>query len=800
MTAAIEDLKARIAKEAPLLKSCDPRNYLREERDAELFAKELRSFVPPDAFDAHVHWYDLRHLVPPGVTLPEEAFGGNSMVGFDLYKKHTERWMGDRAIIDGLAFPFPFPPMDIHAANDSLFDDLDRPVASKCRGLMMLKPGMDPDEVEKYVAKRGVRGFKVYHLFAKRPDTMNCDQSEFLPEWAWEIADKHGFWITMHMVLDRALADPRNQRYIREHCLRYPNVKYVLAHNARGFNANHTVDGVRAIRGLDNVYFDSSAACEPASFEAIIREFGTTRLMYGSDYPISEMRGRPVSVGDGFYWMYDHNVKWDGWKLGQHQNVGNESLLAFKHACTALNLTDSDVERMFCITARELLGIRPAPSGDKAQAMYREAKSLIPGGTQLLSKRPEMFAPDQWPSYYEQSIGCEVVDVAGRRYTDMSFNSVGACLLGYADPDVNGAVMRRVTLGQVSVLNPAEEVELARLLMKIHPWAQHARFARSGGEAVAVAVRIARAATGRDVVAFCGYHGWGDWYLAANLGANNKLNGHLLPGLSPTGVPSQLAGTAHPFTYNKLDELAAIIREHGKNLAAVVMEPTRSVDPDPGFLEGVRELCDKSGARLVFDEVSIGWRLCLGGAHLKYGVTPDMAVYAKAIGNGFPISAIVGKANTMAAAQDSFISSSFWTEGVGVAAAVATVKKLMRIDVPAHVKRIGEKHRAGLHTLAKAHGLPVKTSGHPCFGVFSFDVPGQDAAALMTLYTVTMLTHGYLAGAGFYPMLSHEDRHVDACIAAADKVFAEIADAVKKNNVKGRIGGPVKHTGFARLA
>ncbi|MCE9589698.1 MAG: aminotransferase class III-fold pyridoxal phosphate-dependent enzyme [Planctomycetes bacterium] len=463
-----------------------------------------------------------------------------------------------------------------------------------------------------------------------------------------------------------------------------------------------------------------------------------------------------------------------------------------------MHLTDTDIERIFSSNARQLLGITPKPTGEKVQALYREAKKLIPGGTQLLSKRPEMFAPDQWPAYYEQAIGCEVIDTEGRKFIDMSYNSVGACLLGYADPDVNAAVIRRVQLGSVSVLNSPDEVELAKLLTTIHPWAQQVRYTRAGGEALAVAARIARAATGRETLAVCGYHGWSDWYLAANLGSTESLNGHLLPGLSPTGVPASLSGSCLTFNYNKLDEIKRIFDQHGPKLAAVIMEPTRSVDPAPGFLEGIREMCDKHGAKLVFDEVSIGWRMRLGGAHLLYGVTPDVAVFAKALGNGFPIAAVLGKAATMEAAQASFISSSFWTEGVGPAAGVAAVKKMMRIDVPAHVKRIGERVRAGWLDLAKRHSLPLTSTGHVCWAGFAFTHP--DAAALTTLFTVRMLTHGFLAGSGFYPMLTHEDRHADAYLAACDTVFAELAAAIRAGDVRQRIGGPVKHTGFARLA
>src|SRR5262249_43211678 len=255
----------------------------------------------------------------------------------------------------------------------------------------------------------------------------------------------------------------------------------------------------------------------------------------------------------------------------------------------------------------------------------------------------------------------------------------------------------------------------------LHPWAEKVRFARTGGEALAMAVRIARATTGRDLIAFCGYHGWMDWFLAANLHADHALDGHLLPGLSPAGVPRGLRGTPVPFAYTQIDELRRIVRADGPRLAAVVMEPTRNTPPVPGFLEGVRTLCDDCGARLVLDEVTTGLRLHRGGVHLLFGIEPDVAIFAKALGNGHPIATIIGKTSTMEAAQDSFISSTFWTEGVGPTAALATQQVMDEIDVPAHVARIGKRVREGLTALARQNQLPLEISGYPALTSITFE-------------------------------------------------------------------------------
>ena len=762
------------------------------------FNKFLRSFVPPDSFDAHLHLYRDVDSTP---VMPKELVDADGNIGWSQYCWAVERWMGDLRPTGGLIFTIPKVGLDVVGANRFVADEVRRLPGS--RGLMMIRPQDDPAQVEATIQADGFVGFKVYHLFANQPDTFEAPTEAFIPEWAWELSEKYGLSIMLHMVKARALADVTNQVYIREHCLRYPNARLILAHAARGFCGGHTVEGIASLRGLDNVYFDTSAVCEAAPMEAILREFGTGRLLYGADFPVSEFLGRCVSIGDGFQWLYADTLDWTKSRFSKPQYVGLECLLAIQQACRTMRLRDDDVERIFCTNARQMLGITQPTSG-QTQAAYQRARQVIPGGTQLLSKRPEMYAPDKWPAYFREARGCEVVDLDGKRYIDMTTSGIGSCLLGYADPDVTDAVVRRVQLGSMSTLNPVEEVELAELLCDIHPWAERARFCRTGGESMAAAVRIARAATGRDRIAFCGYHGWSDWYLAANLPNaeqastnGDRLKGHLLPGLAPEGVPAGLGGTMLPFTYNKLEELERHVREHVSELAAVVMEPTRSVDPDPGFLEGVRELCRRCGAVLVFDEITVGWRLARGGAHLKYGVDPDIAVFAKALGNGHPMGAIIGRSAVMEAAQTSFISSTYWTEGVGPTAALATVRKMLRIDAPGQTAKVGARFRDGWLELGKAFGVPVKTGGHACITTFGFDHP--EAPALGTLFTTRMLDRGFMVGSGFYASMAHEERHVDACMAAARDVFPEIVEAVEKGDVIVRLSGPVRHTGFARL-
>ena len=433
----------------------------------------------------------------------------------------------------------------------------------------------------------------------------------------------------------------------------------------------------------------------------------------------------------------------------------------------------------------------------KGQSLYIRAKRMIPGGTQLLSKRPELFLPDQWPSYYSKAKGVQVWDLDGNRYTDMCYMGIGACILGYADPDVDAAVKKAIDAGSQSTLNCPEEVELAELLFELHPWASMVRYARGGGEAMSVAVRIARAKTGKDKVIFCGYHGWHDWYLAANLGEKTALDGHLLPGLMPSGVPRSLTGTALAFQYNKIEELKALTSRNSGEVAAIVMEPVRNYEPEPGFLEEVKDIAKGQQAVLIFDEVSSGWRINTGGAHMVYGVTPDIAVFAKGISNGYPMAAIIGTGEVMQAAQDSFISSTSWTERAGPAAALATIRKHRRCNVAEHLIKIGRSIQSGWAAASRANNLKVTIGGIPPLSHFSFDY--KNGEAIRTLFTQEMLKKGFLATNAFYAAYAHRESHVKSCLQAVDVTFSLLADAIKKNEVGKLLKGPAAQSGFRRL-
>jgi glutamate-1-semialdehyde 2,1-aminomutase len=431
---------------------------------------------------------------------------------------------------------------------------------------------------------------------------------------------------------------------------------------------------------------------------------------------------------------------------------------------------------------------------ETGQKLWKRAKGVIPGGNMLFSKRPELWLPDQWPTYFSKAKAAYVWDLDGRRLTDMFFG-VGQSTLGYGHPEVDDAVRKTIDAGNMSSLNGPEEVFLAEKLVEMHPWAEMARFARTGGEANAVAVRIARAASGKDKIAFCGYHGWHDWYLSANLGDDKTLAGHLLPGLEPKGVPSTLRGTLLPFEYNDIGGLKTLLDEH--DVGVIVMEVSRNLAPKGDFLKCVRQLASERGIVLMFDECTSGFRQTFGGLHKHFGVEPDMAMFGKALGNGYGITAVIGRREIMEAAQSTFISSTFWTDRLGPAAALKTLEVMERIKSWEQITATGASIMERWKTLARDHGLEINVSGLPALAAFGFT--GPRAAAYKTLLSQEMLGRGYLATTLTYVSTEHTPEIVAGYFEALDEVFALIKTCEEGRDVMTLLKGPVCHAGFKRL-
>lgn len=429
------------------------------------------------------------------------------------------------------------------------------------------------------------------------------------------------------------------------------------------------------------------------------------------------------------------------------------------------------------------------------QKLWKRAKDVIPGGNMLLSKRAEMFLPEQWPAYFSKAKGCQVWDLDGKTYTDMSIMGVGTNILGYGHPEVDAAVHQTVDAGNMSTLNCPEEVYLAEKLVEIHPWADMVRLARSGGEANAIAIRIARAASGRDKVAVCGYHGWHDWYLSANLGDDENLAGHLLPGLDPKGVPQNLRGTVFPFNYNNYAELENLVNTH--DIGVIKMEVVRNKGPENNFLQKVRKLATDRGIVLIFDECTSGFRQTFGGLHTLYGVEPDMAMFGKALGNGYAITATIGRREIMQAAQSTFISSTFWTERIGPTAALKTLEIMERTRSWETITETGLHIRERWQQLADKHGLEIDHWGLPALTGYTFK--SENALAYKTLVTQEMLAKGYLAGNSVYVSTAHTPEVVERYFDALEPIFSLIKECEEGRSVMNLLKGPVCHGGFKRL-
>jgi glutamate-1-semialdehyde 2,1-aminomutase len=431
------------------------------------------------------------------------------------------------------------------------------------------------------------------------------------------------------------------------------------------------------------------------------------------------------------------------------------------------------------------------------QKLYKRAKRVIPGGNMLLSKRPEMFLPEKWPSYFSKSKGCRVWDLDGKEYIDMSIMGIGTNILGYGHPEVDEAVIKTVKDGNMSTFNCPEEVYLAEKLVELHPWADMVRLARAGGEINSIAIRIARAATGRDKIAICGYHGWHDWYLSTNLNSDKNLDGHLLPGLQPNGVPRVLTGTTLPFNYNDIKQLERLIKDNNGEIAAIKMEVSRNEGPKDDYLQKVRDLATENNIILIFDECTSGFRETFGGLHKKYGVEPDIAIFAKALGNGYAISACIGRQEFMQAAQQTFISSTFWTERIGVTAALKTLEVMERERSWETITQIGNNISNQWQSLAEKHGLSISTWGLPALSGYTFNSP--NALSYKTLITQEMLKKGYLAANSVYACTEHKQELVDGYFKILDPIFATIKQCEDGQDVGHLLEGPLCHSGFERL-
>ena len=591
-----------------------------------------------------------------------------------------------------------------------------------------------------------------------------------------DVAEKHAADIIVRITGDCPLVDPQ----LVDECIsrfHQENVDYLTNTLILSYPDGLDIEVVR-FSALRKALQESSKPFDREHVTPYVRESGLfTTFSYEHDEDLSELRWTVDNFEDfevisNVFQHFTPNVHF-GWR----------EILALQLSQPKLFTANLNILRN-----------QGAKMG-KGQKLWKRAKRVIPGGNMLLSKRAEMFLPDQWPTYFSKAKGCEIWDLDDNKFIDMSIMGIGTNTLGYGCIEVDESVRKTIDEGNMSTFNCPEEVYLAEKLIELHPWAQMARFARSGGEANAIAIRIARAASGKDNVAICGYHGWHDWYLSANLGDDKNLAGHLLPGLEPNGVPKILRGTVYPFKYNNYSELEALVNE--RDIGVIKMEVMRNEAPKDNFLQKIRALASERGIVLIFDECTSGFRETFGGLHKKFNVEPDMAMFGKALGNGYAITAIIGKREVMEAAQSSFISSTFWTERIGPTAALATLNVMENNKSWDTVTEIGLNIRKGWQKLAEKNSLEIEHWGLPALTGFSFK--SKNALEYKTLITQEMLGKGYLAGNSVYACTAHTPDVVEGFLTELDPIFSLIKECEDGRDVMSLLKGPVCHATFKRL-
>ncbi len=435
----------------------------------------------------------------------------------------------------------------------------------------------------------------------------------------------------------------------------------------------------------------------------------------------------------------------------------------------------------------------------KRNSLYKKAKKIIPGISQLFGKRPELSLPgNNWPIYYSKAKGVNLWDLNGKKYTDFTLVGIGTCVLGYSDKNINRVAKKILSQGSMSTLNPPEDVYLADEMIKLHSWAGGVKYTRSGGESMAVAIRIARAFTNREKILFCGYHGWHDWYLAANLKSKDKLSYHLLPGINPKGVPKNLKNSTIPFKFNDWKDLKKIVKKEAKNCAAIVLEPARESFPEKKYIRELRKIASKHNTVLIFDEITSGWRMSVGGIHKLIGVNPDMVVYGKTIANGIPMGVIVGKKRIMNSSLSTFISSALWTERLGPACALEFIKQFKKKKVYKKVLSNGKKIKSIWKKNAKKYNLKIEIKGIDALA--SFKILDKNWPSILTFFIQEMLLkHNIIAGASCYANYMHTPRLLRKYDLAVSEVFSKISKLNSEGKIEKNLLGPVKQMGFNRL-
>tara|TARA_B100000963_G_scaffold361088_2_gene394780 strand:- start:546 stop:2573 length:2028 start_codon:yes stop_codon:yes gene_type:complete len=487
------------------------------------------------------------------------------------------------------------------------------------------------------------------------------------------------------------------------------------------------------------------------------------------------------------------------WTIDESKDL-DEIKKIFSHFNKRINFTLSEInleltkKRLILQKSNRFILQNEGSIQNKYKKLWLKASQVIAGGNMLISKRPDRFSGDTWPTYFKKAKKIFVWDMFGKKYKDFSVMGVGTNILGYGNDKVDNEVKKVIQKGNMSTLNCYEEVMLAEKLISLHSWSDMAKFARSGGEANAIAIRLARAATGKEKVAVCGYHGWHDWYLSIDLNKRKRLDQLLFPGISMNGIPQGLKNSSIPFEYNNFNQIKDIVKNN--DLAAIKMEVQRNFIPKNNFLEKIRNLCDRKKIILIFDECTTGFRETYGGLHLKYKVNPDLAIFGKALGNGYAISSIIGKRDIMEAEKKTFISSTFWTERIGYAAGLATLKQMDKIKSWNIISEKGVKIKNIWKKCAKEYGLEIDVSGINAIPNFNFLSKHNQKYKVYLINE--LLKKNYLSSNLIFLSTEHKLNYIDMYANDLYEVFKNIKKFENKEKDINQISD-INFTNFNRL-
>lgn len=424
---------------------------------------------------------------------------------------------------------------------------------------------------------------------------------------------------------------------------------------------------------------------------------------------------------------------------------------------------------------------------DKSKCYLTRAKKLIPGCSQTFSKGPTQFVQGVAPNFVSRAEGCKIWDIDGNEYIDFTM-ALAPVILGYNYPVVNDAIISQLRNGITFTLPHKLEVELAELLVDIIPCAEMVRYGKNGSDATSGAIRVARAYTGRDKIACCGYHGWQDWYIGTT--TRDK------------GVPQCVKKLTYTFEYNNIESLQKIFDENKNEIAAVIMEPISTIEPENNFLQEVKELAHENGALLIFDEIVTGFRIALGGAQEYYGVIPDLACFGKGMANGMPISAVVGKREIVKEFEDVFFSFTFGGETLSIAAAIATIREIRKENITKHLWKIGELLISGVNRLIKEYELNnyLEIRGLPPRTVMQFkDENGEESFEMKSLFQQECIKRGILFTGAHNISFSHTEEIVGRTLEVYDECMRILKKAIENKDIKNRLEGDVVEPVFRKI-